>query len=96
MESFERKQKMESTLNARLVDSVRNQLIRELEEALPYFGEGWQADVRDLIAALRDKRPTVIGGRIFSEYLDGILQERALGPEAYKAIWNELESPTSG
>lgn len=86
---------MSNEVSNQLIEDIREQLIKEIESAIPSFGEGWRQNARELVDNLRNYRQTIIGGRIFSEYLDGILNDNGIEPsdKRYSEIWRRLESP---
>ena len=83
-------------LEKSIVEEVRKKLIDELKDVLKAYRPDWvnRESCVGLIEDLEQKRPTRIGGRLYGDYLDGVLSDLGIMPRTngkYEAIWQELE-----
>lgn len=79
-----------------LVEEVRRRLVGELKNLLRRYRTDWvnRPSCLELIAELEERKPTKIGGPLYSDFLDGVLYElgiRSRTDGRYEAIWKMLE-----
>lgn len=76
-----------------VVEKARERLIQELKEfATGGIHSGWKESALALISDLEAGRPANIGGRIFSEFLDGAIESAGvkLYSSEYQSIYKQL------